>query len=578
MAISGFYTGVLFMNKRYSGLILIFVMVFLFSCSGCEKKKTEITAVIPQDTQNVLLIPSVSSMMGGIMQFFRLFENGIAFEALKKEIDLASQKLGINLLDKKSITEAGFDPDGSVAVISVAVSVEGRQQNVNLLIMPYSDRSKAENTLNRLSREKEKTEIFKTKSYMDARIITAIRQGPKGEKPVLMYAFYKGFVIYGIPDKAEAAIRKIVDTKELNSLSKSTLFSGLKKRVKSGQAYFFINSGRNIETPGFMLNREMKQMIASVKENFNGMLLSFDISAKGISLYSFTGLSSKSMENVNRYFVKSSGDEIERLLYIVPEDPLLLAKVSLNLSALYSLMKEEDPYQMMIINKKMFGPMLKYMEVDVEKDILPLIKGTLVYAVAAGGQADINRAIESGFKGEAFNKLFNVFYSMSLTDTKTSEELLQRFSGSMKEKGQQVEGLKVMDISLTSSRFGAAYNSYWYTDEGNFYAFYTGDKPENIIRKPADKNKKPSYKIPQDIFSVVNNPSSQILYVSFSPLKKILDGIDEKSLDSVASTGIYKFSFMLVRELLGRLDNMFIYVIPESDGLSLDIGINVKNK
>ncbi|MCX7957923.1 MAG: DUF3352 domain-containing protein [Deltaproteobacteria bacterium] len=566
------------MNKKCYVLILIIIAAFIFSCSGCEKRKTELTSIIPQDAQNVVLIPSAGSLVGGIMQFFKLFENGVAFEALKKEIDLASQKLGINLLDKKSIIEAGFDPDGSIAVVSVVVVSDGKQQNANILIMPYSDRSKAENTLNRLSREKEKTEIFKTKSYMDAKIVTAIRQGPKGEKPVLMYAFYKGFVIYGLPERAEAAIRKIVDTKELNSLSKNTSFTALRNKIRGGQIYFFINSGKNIETPGFMLNREMKQMITSVRENFNGMMLAADISAKGINLSSFTGLSQKSVENIRKYFIKTPTEDIEKLMYIVPEDPFFLAKLSLNFESIYKLLKEENPYQMMIINKRIFGPMMKYMEVDVEKDILPLIKGSLVYSVSLSEQSDINGAIQSGFKGEAFNKLFNVYYSMSLTDKKLSDELLARFKNSIKEKGQPLDEIKVKDIDITSSRFGAAYNSYWFTDEGNFYAFYSGEKPESVFRKPPEKGKKPLYKIEQDIYQIVTNPSSQLLYVSFSPLKRVADRIDEKNLDSVASTGIYKFTFMLIKELLGKLDNMAVYMIPESEGIILNLGINVRSK
>jgi|GEM_PF-1842783 len=558
-------------------LIFLCLILGLLSCSGCEKKKVDILSIIPQDTQNIVFIPSSSLLVADVMQFFKIFENGTAFETLKKEIDLASQKLGINLLDKKSINNAGFDPDGSMALISLAVNVDGKLQNANLLIMPYSDRAKAENTLNRLAREKEKTEIFKSKSYMDARIITAIRQGPKGEKPVLVYAFYKGFVIYGVPEKGMVAIKKIVDTKHLNSMANYNTYSVLKDKVKGGHIYFFINSGKNIETPGLVLNKEMKKMLSSIRDNFNGMMLSFGISNKGIVLDSFVGLSDKAMENAGRYFIRTQKEEIEKLMYIVPEDPFFITKVSLNFASIYSLLKEENPYQMMIINKRMFGPMMKYMELDVEKDIIPLIKGALIYAVSMGDISNINRAIESGFKGEAFNKLFNVFYAMNLTDTVSSERLLERFVESMKDKGQEVEEHKVKNIRLTSSRFGAAYNSYWYIDEGNFNAFYSGKSPENIIRKPEGDEKKPVYKIPQNVYDLLISNESQVLYLSFSPFKKVLDSIDEKNLQSVTSTGIYKFAFILIKELLNKLDSALIYLVPHKDGLAFNISINVRN-
>lgn len=559
-------------------VIYFIVFILFYACSGCEKKRTDILSIIPNDSQNVVWIPSVESLVGGVTQFFRNFESGVAFEALKKELDLASQKLGINLFDRQSVINAGFDPSGSLAFISTSVNVDGKQQNVNLLIMPYTDRVKAENTLNRLSREKEKTEIFKTKSYMDARIITAIRQGPKGEKPVLMYAFYKGYVIYGIPEKAEVAIKKIVDVKETNSIKNSQLFNELKNKTKSGQFYFFINSGKNIDAPGLMLNRELRQMIASIRDNFNGMMLSVGISGQGIDIDSFIGLSKPSLDNLNRYLTKAPEGEIEKLMYIVPEEPLFLAKLNLNFSSLYNLLKEENPYQMMIINKRIFGPMLKYMEVDVEKDILPLIKGSLIYAVSPGEVTEVGRAISNGFRGEAFNKLFNVFYSMSLTDKNQAQELLSRFSKSLGEKARTVDNIKYRDINIFSSRFGSAFNSYWFIDEGNFYAFYTDNKPEDIVRKPTDKNKRPIYKIPTEVYNMINIPSSQVIYISFSPFGRMVDKIDDKSLDSVASTGMYKFVFMIIKELFGKLDNMYVYLNPESDGLTFDISINIKRK
>ncbi|MCX7943499.1 MAG: hypothetical protein N2746_03205 [Deltaproteobacteria bacterium] len=567
------------MIRRMFLAISIMVGLCVISCSDCERKKLDIKSIIPQDTQNVVLIPNVNSLINGVVQFLKQYENGLAFETLKKEIDLVSQKLGVNLMDRKSIIEAGFNPDGSIAIISTSVMLEGKQQNVNLVLMPYSDRSKAENTLNRLARDREKTEIFKTKSYMNAKIITAIRQGPKGEKPVLMYAFYKGFVIYGLPEKAEAAIRKIIDTREINSLAKNEVFNGLKDRIRSGQIYFFINSGKNIEPAGLNLSREMKRMVSSIRDNFHGMLLSLDISQNGVSLDSFTGLSQNSLGNLNRYLSKSSTDEIERLMYIVPEDPFFLLKVSMNFTEIYNFLKSENPYQMMIINKRIFGPMMKYMEVDVEKDILPLIKGSLIYAVSPSEQYDINKVIESGFRGEAFNKLFNVFYSMNLNDEKLSNELLERFSKSMIEKGQRVERINLRGLSITSSRFGAAHNSYWFVDKNNFYAFYTENKPENVVRKPEEKSRRPTYKIPQDVLkTIMDNPSSQVIYISFSPIRKMIEKIDEKSFESISSTGIYKFSFMLIKEFLGKLDNLAIYSIPQNDGVAFSIFVNMKGK
>lgn len=566
------------MKRKLFKFLIVALLTVVVSCNSCEKKKIDILSIIPQDTQNIILIPSSSSLMSGIMQFFKIFENGVAFEALKKEIDLASQKLGINLLDKKSIKDAGFDPDGSIAVISMPVNYEGKIQNTNLLIMPYSDRGKAENTLNRLSREKEKTEIFKTKNYMDARIVTAIRQSPKGEKPVLVYALYKGFVIYGIPEKGEIAIRKIIDTKENNTISKSNIYSSLHEKVKSGQIYFFINSGKNIETTNLILNTEMKKMLSSLRENFNGMMIAANISDKGVVLDSYIGLSDASLKNFESYLSVTAKEDIEKLMYIVPEDPFMIAKLSLNFANLYKLLKEEDPYQMMIINKRVFGPLLKYMETDVEKDILPLIKGNLIYSVAMGDISNINSAIESGFRGEAFNKLFNVFYSMDLIDSDKSNQFLKKFTESMKEKGQKVEEVKYKNINISKSRFGAAFDSYWYIDDNNFYAIYTDNKVESVIRKPDEKGKNPTFKIPQDIHSLILNPSSQLLYISFYPLKNIVDKIDENKIGSIANTGIYKFSFILIKEILNKLDSFTLYLLPDKSGISVDVSVNIKQK
>ncbi|MGC8927965.1 MAG: DUF3352 domain-containing protein [Myxococcota bacterium] len=566
------------MKRIYPETLLSVFLVIMVSCNSCEKRKVDILSIIPQDTQNVILIPNSDNLMIGIMQFFRIFENGVAFDALKKEIDLASQKLGINLLDRNSIRDAGFDPEGSIAVISMAVNIEGKTQNTNLLIMPYSDKGRAENTLNRLSREKEKTEIFKTRSYMDAKIVTAIRQSPKGEKPVLMYAFYKGFVIYGIPPKGEIAIKKIIDTKVPNSMAKSNIYSTLKGKVKNGQMYFFINSGKNIETPNLILNGEMKKMLSSLRENFNGMMITANISNKGIVLDSYIGLSDVSIKNFGNYISRSTGEEIEKLMYIVPEEPFMIAKLSLNYTRLYGLLKEEDPYQMMIINKRIFGPMMKYMEIDVEKDILPLLKGNIIYAISTGNISNINSAIESGFKGEAFNKMFNVFYSMNLSDREKSSQLLNRFVESMKAKGQQVEEINTKGINITKSRFGAAFDSYWYIDDNNFYALYTDNKIESAIRKPDEKDKKPVFKIPQEIYGQILNPSAQVIYLSFTPVKKIIDNIDENKIGSIADTGIYKFTFILVKEVLNKLDSLLFYMLPDDNGISIDLSVNTKGK
>jgi hypothetical protein len=564
------------MKSRYLIGSVILVSIFIFSCSGCEKKRPDVLSIIPEDTQNIVLVPDVGSLMSGINEFFKLFENGVAFDALKKEMEIASQKLGINLMDPKSIVNAGFDPRGPVAVISLPVSADGKTQNVNLLIMTYSDRSKAEGTLNRLAREREKTEIFKSKSYLDAKIITAIRQGPKGEKPVLMYAFYRGYIIYGIPDKAETAIKKIVDTKENKSILNSPVYSGLKGRVSEGKIYFFINSGKNIEAGRLLLNKDMAEVLNSIKENFNGLILSFNISNKGVSVASFTGLSSKSMDNLKRYVVPTDKSEMESLLQIVPEDMLLLIKLSLDYREIYNLMKSENPYQMMIINKRLFGPILKYMEVDVEREIIPLLKGGMVYAVAPGDIKGINSAIESGFKGEAFNKLFNVYYAMNLRDKGGSEEFLNRFVQSMKEKGQKVEEIDLKGIKVNSSRFGAAFDSYWLIHRDSFYAFYGDKKIENVLDFFDEKEKKRDIRLSQGIREIVTNPSSQVLFLNLQPLKRVIDGIDETKIGSISDTGVYKFAFVLTKEILNRLNGAMIYLFPEKDGVVFNIDVNVK--
>ena len=564
------------MNRKYLMCLLLAVYLFVVSCSGCETKRPDILSIIPQDTQNIVLVPSTGALMMGINEFFKLFENGVAFEALKKEIDIASQKLGINLMDTKSITDAGFDPKGPLSIISLPVVIDGKTQNVNLLIMTYSDRGKAENTLNRLAREKEKTEIFKTKSYLDAKIITAIRQGPKGEKPVLIYALYKGYVIYGIPERGEAAIKKMIDTKENNSILRQPVFTDLKGKIREGQIYFFVNSGKNIEAGRMLLNRDMAELLNSLKENFNGLMLSLNVSGKGIGLASFTGLSSKSMDNVRKYIIPTPKGEIEGLLQIVPEDIFILTKFSLDYKEIYNLMKEENPYQMMIINKRMFGPILKYMEVDVEKEILPLLKGAIVYAVTPGDVSGINAAIESGFRGEAFNKLFNVYYAMNLRDKKNSEEFLNRFTDSMKSKGQKVDEIDVKGTRVNSSRFGAAYDSFWLLNNENFYAFYGDRKPESVLSFVGAKEGKTDIRIRQDIREILTNPSSQVLYINLQPLKKVVDNIDEEKIGSVSGTGIYKFAFILTKEILNRLDGMMIYLLPERDGVVFNVDVNVR--
>lgn len=564
------------MKRVFMRILIFIVMAFVLSCSSCEKRRVNLLTILPQNTQNLILIPNTQETVNGIMQFLRLFEKGVAYESLKKEIELASAKLGINLLDPEGIKAAGFDPAGSLGVVSVPVSLNGRNQTVNLLIMSYLDRGKAEDTLNRLAREKEKTDIFKSKSYMGAKIVTAIRQGPRGEKPVLVYALYNGFVIYGIPEKGEPAIRRLIDTRSENSLSESQSYLSLVNRVDKGQVYFFINSGKNIEAGGLLLNKEMRSMLNSVKENFNGMVISLAISQKGINLNSFIGLSDKSMENLNKYLISTRREEIDALLRIVPENPFLLTRLNLNFSSLYTLMREEDPSQMMIIDRRLFGPILKYMEVDVENDILPLIKGSLVYSVSPGELQNINSAIKSGFRGEAFNKLFNVYYSMNLSNKERAEEFLKRLVDSMRQRGQTVEFSQVKDIAVSSSRFGAAFNSYWFMKDSNFYAFYTTERAEKVVSSIMSQERALSQSIPQNIRDVLYTPSAQVVYLKFAPLREIMNNISEEGLNSIASTGVFKFGFVLAKEIVSKLDSMILYMVPAKDGASVNIGVNIK--
>lgn len=564
------------MKRVFTRILIFVVMAFVLSCSRCEKRRVDLLTILPQNTQNLILIPNIQETVNGIMQFLRLFEKGVAYESLKKEIELASAKLGINLLDPKDIKAAGFDPTGSLGVVSVPVNIGGRDQMVNLLIMSYLDRSRAEATLNRLAREKEKTDIFKSKSYMGARIVTAIRQSPRGEKPVLVYAFYNGFVIYGIPEKGEPAIRRLINTRLENSLSKSQYYLSLVNRVEKGQAYFFINSGKNIKAGGFLLNKEMRSMLNSVKENFNGMVISLAISRKGINLSTFIGLSDKSVENLNKYLVSTRREETDALLRIVPENPFLLTRLNLNFSSLYTLMKEEEPSQMMIIDKRLFGLVLKYMEVDVENDILPLIKGSLVYSVSPGELQNINSAIKSGFKGEAFNKLFNVYYSMNLSNRERAEEFLKRLVDSMRHRGQTVELSQIKDISISSSRFGAAFNSYWFIKDSNFYAFYTAERAEKVVSSIMNHERALSQSIPQSVRDVFYSPSAQVVYLNFAPLREIMDNISEERLNSIASTGAFKFGFVLAKEVINKLDSVIFYMLPTKDGASVNIGVNIK--
>ena len=547
----------------------------LVSCGGCEKSRVPVTRLIAREAPNAVVMPSPAATMERLGRFLGKFEGSSVGEQAKVEVQGLSKRFGFNPFDPQGWRKAGLDPARGLAVTLETVKRDGRDVDAALFIVGVSDIGAFDKTVKRLAREQERAELYRDQAYKQGRITTILRQSAAGERPVFVYAEYEGYGIFSDPVTGPDAIRKLVDRRLLNGLDQAPAYARLLAKIRpDADLHLFVNEGSSFDKVPTMNPRAL-ELFKVVQDHFKGMIAGLGIEG-GLSLELFIGLSDVAAQSAVSYMT-GTPKASAAMLKTISDDALVVGKGSVDLQKLYAKMKRDAPAETFQLGKAVFGWLQKFVEVDPEEKIIPVLAGDVTYAVYPGNLEVIGEVIQQGMRGGAPYKLVNLAYTVGLKDPPRGQAFILEL-----EDGLRAHGVAVGDRQVNAQRFktaqiGSGFESAWTFREKLFIGAYGAGRLERAVGLAGGAPGGLLEKVSSDrLKDLLLSDNSEVVYLNFAAIGRAIKSIKKESLGQGSGTLFIQSFLDLVKDVLARLSDGAVGVRAAPDGLRIDASINLK--
>lgn len=191
---------------------------------------------VAADTAFVASVPSLSVLAKQMTALSDNLRTGPAGQKLVQAMAMIARQVGFDPFSEEGMKSAGLDPTRSLAAGSTGNGAQGL-----FLVVPFSDKAKAIETVTRLVKDRAGAEVTETRDVNGVKVSVLVRQA--GGEAQLVYADKNGFLLLGTGDGAIEGVAAAMTRTAEQSIAQSAAYAESKKKIGPRELYLMLPRG-----------------------------------------------------------------------------------------------------------------------------------------------------------------------------------------------------------------------------------------------------------------------------------------------------------------------------------------------